>query len=43
MLIKRVCCVAEALSQIKEKKYFEKFLGSSKKITRVGVNFDFEK
>lgn len=32
-----------ALSQIKEKAYFKKYLQSSKKITMIGVNFDSEK
>ena len=32
-----------ALSQIKEKEYFKKYLLSSKKITLIGVNFDSEK
>ena len=32
-----------ALSQIKEKAYFKKYLQSSKKITLIGVNFDSEK
>ena len=34
---------AEAMVQIKEKKYYEKFLGSGKKITLVGVSFDSDK
>lgn len=32
-----------ALSQIKDKAYFKKYLQSSKKITMIGVNFDSEK
>ena len=32
-----------ALSQIKGKAYFKKYLQSSKKITMIGVNFDSEK
>ena len=32
-----------ALSQIKDKAYFKKYLQSSKKITLIGVNFDSEK
>ena len=32
-----------ALSQIKEKAYFRKYLLFSKKITLIGVNFDSEK
>ena len=32
-----------ALSQIKEKEYFKKYLLSSKKITLIGVNFDSKK
>ena len=32
-----------ALSQIKEKAYFKKYLLSSKKITLIGVNFDSKK
>lgn len=32
-----------ALSQIKEKAYFKKYLQSSKKITMIGVNFDSKK
>ncbi|MBR3820450.1 MAG: ATP-binding protein [Kiritimatiellae bacterium] len=43
MEFKRDKSAAEALEQIKEKKYYEKFLGSGKKITLVGVNFDSEK
>jgi hypothetical protein len=43
MEFKRDSSAAEALAQIKEKKYYEKFLGSGKKITLVGVNFDSEK
>jgi hypothetical protein len=43
MEFKRDKSAAEALTQIKEKKYYEKFLGSGKKITLVGVNFDSEK
>ena len=43
MEFKRDKSAAEALTQIKEKKYYERFLGSGKKITLVGVNFDSEK
>ena len=43
MEFKRDSSAAEALAQIKEKKYYEKFLGSGKKITLVGVDFDSEK
>jgi hypothetical protein len=43
MEFKRDKSASEALVQIKEKKYYEKFLGSGKKITLVGVNFDSEK
>ena len=43
MEFKRDKSAAEALAQIKEKKYYEKFLGGGKKITLVGVNFDSEK
>ncbi len=43
MEFKRDKSAAEAMAQIKEKKYCEKFLGSGKKITLVGVNFDSEK
>jgi hypothetical protein len=43
MEFKRDKSAAEALSQIKEKKYYEKFLASGKKITLVGVNFDSQK
>ena len=43
MEFKRDRSAAEAMAQIKEKKYYEKFLGSGKKITLVGVNFDSEK
>jgi hypothetical protein len=43
MEFKRDKSAAEALAQIKEKKYYEKFLASGKKITLVGVNFDSEK
>jgi hypothetical protein len=32
----------EALEQIKEKKYFEKFLSSSKKITLIGIGFNID-
>jgi len=30
----------QALNQIQDKKYYEKFLNSSKHITLVGINFD---
>ena len=43
MEFKRDRSATEAMAQIKEKRYFEKFLGSGKKITLVGVNFDSEK
>ena len=43
MEFKRDKSASEALAQIKEKKYYEKFLASDKKITLVGVNFDSEK
>ena len=43
MEFKRDKSASEALAQIKEKKYYEKFLGSGKKITLIGVNFDSEK
>ena len=43
MEFKRDRSAAEAMAQIKEKKCYEKFLGSGKKITLVGVNFDSEK
>ena len=43
MEFKRDKSAAEALAQIKEKNYCEKFLGSGKKITLIGVNFDSEK
>lgn len=43
MEFKRDKSAAEAMAQIKEKKYYESFLGSGKKITLVGVNFDSEK
>jgi hypothetical protein len=43
MEFKRDKSAAEALAQIKEKKYYEKFLARGKKITLVGVNFDSEK
>ena len=43
MEFKRDKSAAEAMAQIKENKYYEKFLGSGKKITLVGVNFDSEK
>ena len=34
---------AEALAQIKEKRYHEKYLASGKRITLVGMNFSSEK
>jgi hypothetical protein len=43
MEFKRDKSAAEAMAQIKENKYYEKFLASGKKITLVGVNFDSEK
>ena len=43
MEFKRDKSASEALAQIKEKKYYEKFLASDKKITLVGVNFNSEK
>jgi hypothetical protein len=43
MEFKRDRSAAEAMAQIKDKKYYEKFLSSGKKITLVGVNFDSEK
>jgi hypothetical protein len=43
MEFKRDKSAAEAMAQIKEKKYYEKFIASGKKITLVGVNFDSEK
>ena len=43
MEFKRDKSASEALKQIKEKKYYEKFLNSGKKITLIGVNFDSEK
>ena len=43
MEFKRDRSAAEAMAQIKEKKYYEKFLGSGKKITLVGVSFDSDK
>ena len=43
MEFKRDKSAAEALAQIKEKDYCEKFLGSGKKITLIGLNFDSEK
>ena len=43
MEFKRDASASEALSQIKDKKYYEKFLGSGKKITLIGVNFDSNK
>ena len=43
MEFKRDKSAAEAMAQIKEKKYYEKFLGSGKKITLVGVSFDSDK
>lgn len=33
----------EALAQIKEKKYYEKYMGSGKEIFLLGVGFDPEK
>jgi hypothetical protein len=43
MEFKRDKSAAEAMAQIKDKKYYDKFLSSGKKITLVGVNFDSEK
>jgi len=43
MEFKRDRSAAEAMAQIKEKKYYERFLGAGKKITLVGVNFDSDK
>ena len=43
MEFKRDKSAAEAMAQIKEKKYYEKFLGSGKKITLIGVSFDSDK
>lgn len=43
MEFKRDVSASKALSQIKDKKYYEKFLGSGKKITLIGVNFDSTK
>ena len=43
MEFKRDESAAAAMLQIKEKKYYEKFLEHGKKITLVGVNFDSEK
>jgi hypothetical protein len=43
MEFKRDKSAAEAMAQIKDKKYYEKFLTSDKKITLVGVNFDSER
>ena len=43
MEFKRDKSASEALAQIKEKKYYEKFLASDKKITLVGVSFDSDK
>ena len=43
MEFKRDKSASEAMAQIKENKYYEKFLASGKKITLVGVNFDSEK
>ena len=43
MEFKRDKSAMEAMAQIKENKYYEKFLGGGKKITLVGVNFDSEK
>lgn len=42
MEFKRNASADEALVQIKEKKYFERFLESGKRITLVGVNFNSE-
>ena len=42
MEFKRNASADEALAQIKEKKYFERFLESGKRITLVGVNFNSE-
>lgn len=33
----------KALKQIEEKKYYEKFIGGSKKVILVGINFDMKK
>ena len=33
---------ADALTQIKEKRYHEKYLASGKRITLVGINFSSE-
>jgi hypothetical protein len=43
MEFKRDKYAAEAMAQIKDNKYYEKFLLSGKKITLIGVNFDSEK
>jgi len=43
MEFKRDKSAAEAMAQIKEKKYYEKFIASGKKITLVGINFNSEK
>ena len=43
MEFKRDKSAAEAMAQIKEKKYYERFLGAGKKITLVGVSFDSDK
>ena len=43
MEFKRDKSAAEAMTQIKENKYYEKFLSSGKEITLIGVNFDSEK
>ena len=43
MEFKRDRSAAEAMAQIKEKKYYERFLGAGKKITLVGVSFDSDK
>ena len=43
MEFKRDKTAAEAMAQIKEMKYYEKFVGTGKKITLVGINFDSEK
>lgn len=43
MEFKRDRSASEALAQIKEKRYFVKFLSSGKKITLVGVNFDSDR
>ena len=43
MEFKRDKSASEALDQINDKKYYEKFLNSGKKIILIGVNFDSEK